>query len=163
MKENCIEAQGDNPRLGWVLPRMLLVLAVVGLAQADGVGMTSAVMYGLVIPGLLLYLILKQHRALEPSRQQGLKVSAPGPCLRKTSSRSQGRHTRVSIVRQHGKLQGEPGELHLRFLGISCCTCQALRRTRTGGRRLGEGEGGALVAKGVGVGRGRDPDGCTLD
>ncbi|CAE7823707.1 inlA [Symbiodinium necroappetens] len=31
--------------------------------------MTCAVMYGLVIPGLLLYLILKQHRALEPSRR----------------------------------------------------------------------------------------------
>ena len=77
--------------LGWVLPRMLLVLAVGGLAQADGVGMTCAVMYGLVIPGLLLYLILKQHRALEPSRQHGLKVSALGPCLR----RSQSRYTRV--------------------------------------------------------------------
>ncbi|CAE7702076.1 inlA [Symbiodinium microadriaticum] len=38
-------------------------------AWADGVGMTCAVMYGLVIPGLLLYLILKQHRALEPSRR----------------------------------------------------------------------------------------------
>ena len=55
---------------------MLLVLAVVGLAQADGVGMMCAMMYGLVIPGLLLYLILKQHRALEPSRQHVLKVSA---------------------------------------------------------------------------------------
>ncbi|CAE7633397.1 inlA [Symbiodinium sp. CCMP2456] len=38
-------------------------------AWADGVGMTCAVMYGLVIPGLLLYLILKQHRALELSRR----------------------------------------------------------------------------------------------
>lgn len=58
----------------WVgLLKRRCVCSPVGLAQADGVGMTCAVMYGLVIPGLLLYLILKQHRALELSRQRGFE------------------------------------------------------------------------------------------